>query len=93
MSESCCGQRPENCRACGGDLGREYHFAAMGACFCLPCWREIARTQRKGPPAQQMLTLGQGAKPQRSLAPNREPERWGDHTQEDFGVLDGGGNG
>ena len=66
MSESCCGQRPENCRARGGDLGREYHFAAMGACFCLPCWREIARTQRKGPPAQQMLALGQGVKPQPS---------------------------
>ena len=63
MAESCCNQRPEQCRACGGDLGREYHFYA-GACYCPSCWREIGRTRTSTPPAQQTLRLGELAQPQ-----------------------------
>ena len=63
MAEACCGQRHENCRACGGDLGREYHFA-MGSCYCLPCWREIARAQRKkDAQTQRTPSLAQARKP------------------------------
>jgi hypothetical protein len=63
MPQSCCGQRTEICRACGGDLGREYHYA-LGACYCVPCWRAIARTRTGAPPAQSTLPGVALAQPQ-----------------------------
>ena len=54
MPERDCGQRSEICRCCGGDCGRNYHLA-MGACYCAPCWRLIARSKAQSTPRQQTL--------------------------------------
>ena len=75
MSERCCGQR-EACRVCGSSEWREAHF--NNGIVCLPCWREIERSKRKTPPAQQSLDLVPQRKPRPAQVHIPEPERWGD---------------
>ena len=88
MSESCCGR--EACSCCGSDSWTEAHFRHGQGIICEPCWRTIAHTRTNNPPAQQALPLAQTTQQQPACKSEPEPERWGDHVQADFGVLDGG---
>jgi hypothetical protein len=91
MSELTCTGK-ECCAVCSSSEWKDAIWKC-GRLVCRPCHNEILRSQRKGQPAQQSLPLAQARQPQAPRTRILESERWGDHVQADFGVLDGGSDG
>ena len=82
----------EACSVCGSLEWKDGIWTGSRL-VCRPCHSEIRNHQRKDPPTQQALPLAQPTQLQPARKSEPEPERWGDHVQADFGVLDGGTDG